>query len=404
VLARNKFLLSLKDLNLLAAIPDLAAAGVTSFKIEGRYKGMGYVKNITAAFRRAIDRFIEGRPEYRRASAGKSEVSFSPAPEKTFNRGYTSYFLFGGGGKIASIHTRKSIGEYVGRVTRIGKNFFSLDGQSLHNGDGLCFFTEKEELAGFRVDRVEKERIYPNSLKGLAVGSGLYRNYNIAFDRILKKSSAVRTVGVAMDLCQDADGVRVTAVDEDDNRVETYVDIPFEPARDPAGARKQMEKHLTRTGSTPYRVARLTVSSPRPGFVPPSALNGLRREILDMLTRVRAENYPRGEAPFTPNDIPYPENRLDHRANVLNSHARRFYQRHGVETVEPAFETLTDTSGRQVMNTRYCVRHELNLCPKDRRGELLPGPPLRISDGRHSYRLEFDCRDCRMMVFLEGEG
>jgi putative protease len=400
VLARDKFLLSLKDLCLLHAIPDLAAAGITSFKIEGRYKGMDYVKNITAAFRGAIDRFIADHPEFRRSSSGESELSFTPAPEKTFNRGYTSYFLSGRKEKIASIRTQKSMGEYVGTVTRMGKDFFSMDGHDLRNGDGLCFFTKQETLEGFRVNRVEKDRIYPNTLKSLAKGTELYRNYNIAFDRILKKTSADRTVAVKMEFFQDNEGIRLTAVDEDGNREAREVELPFEAPRDAAGARKQIEKHLSRTGGTLFRTTRITVSSSQPGFVPPSILNGLRREVLDALARSRAQGYQRREIPFIPNDIPYPETHLDFSANVYNNHARRFYKRHGIETIDPAFESLTDFSGRQVMTTRYCLRRQLDLCTKDHRGKKLPKAPFRIGDGRHSYRLEFDCLRCRMKVFL----
>lgn len=400
VLARDKFLLSLKDLNLLHAIPELAAAGVTSFKIEGRYKGMDYVKNVTAAFREALDRFIAGHPEYRRASSGVCELSFSPAPEKTFNRGYTSYFLHGGKEKIASIHTQKSIGEYVGTVTRIGKNFFSIDEHDLHNGDGLCFFTKQQTLAGCRVDRVEKEKIHPGSLKGLTVGTKLYRNFNIAFDRLLKKVSAVRRIPVEMDFFQDSGSIRLSAHDEDGNRAEVSIEMPFEPARDSAGARKHIEKHLSRTGNTPYRVTRLIFSSSRPGFVPPSTLNRLRRKVLDTLTRVRIENYVRGEIPFIPNDAPYPEKNLDYRANVLNRNARQFYKRHGVAAIEPAFETLADPVGRRVMTTRYCIRHQLDMCLQQGHLKDPPKEPLRMSDGYHSYRLEFDCGKCRMHVLL----
>jgi putative protease len=133
-------------------------------------------------------------------------------------------------------------------------------------------------------------------------------------------------------------------------------------------------------------------------------LNGLRRDVLDALTRIRAENYNRGQVPFTPNDVPYPEKHLDYGANVLNSHARRFYQRHGVETIEPAFETFSDTFGKQVMLTRYCVRRQLGMCVKNESVTHPPKEPLKISDGHHTYRLEFDCRRCRMKIFLEGRG
>ena len=163
VIRQRKFLLSLKDLNLMNAIPDLVAAGVTSFKIEGRYKGIDYVKNVTAAYRQAIDRFISGHPDYRRSSSGVSTFAFSPDPDRTFNRGYTQYFISGRREKVASIDTQKSIGQYVGVITGMGKDYFRMNRHDLQNGDGLCFFTKQNDLAGFRVDRVEKEKIYPNS-------------------------------------------------------------------------------------------------------------------------------------------------------------------------------------------------------------------------------------------------
>lgn len=404
VLARNKYLLSLKDLNLLGAIPDLVTAGVTSFKIEGRYKGIGYVKNVTAAFRIAIDQFLAGRPEFRRASSGESEILFEPSPEKTFNRGYTSYFMFESKEKKASIHTQKSIGEFVGTVTRVGKDFFCHDGKDLRNGDGLCFFTKQKTLAGCRVNRVGKDRVFPGCMEGVMVGTELYRNFNIVFDRSLEKISAIRRIPVELVFFQDNSGVRLLVEDGDGNRAEASIGLPFELARDPHGSKRKIEKHLARVGNTPYRVTRLTNSSLQPGFVPPSTLNKLRREVLNRLTRIRNEGYFRETIPFTPSDVPYLDKKLDYRANVLNRHARRFYERHGVESIGPAFEILSDVLGKQVMSTRYCIRHQLDLCMKQNRVKHLPKEPLRINDGRHIYRLEFDCRKCRMHVILEGGG
>jgi putative protease len=227
---------------------------------------------------------------------------------------------------------------------------------------------------------------------------------NTAFERLLKKKSAVRTVAVEMVFVQDAEGIRVSVEDEDGNRVERSADMPFEPARDPSAARKQIEKHLGRTGNTPYRVIRLNLPSAPQGFVPPSRLNGLRREVLDALTLLRMESRVREEMPFAPNDAAYPEKHLDYRANVLNKRARQFYERHGVETIEPAFETFSEPFEKQVMATRYCIRHQLGLCMKHQQVKQPPKEPLKISDGRHVYRLAFDCRRCRMTVFLEGKG
>jgi collagenase-like PrtC family protease len=402
VIRQQKFLLCLKDLNLMNAIPDLVAAGVTCFKIEGRYKGIDYVKNVTAAYRLTIDRFIGRRSDYCRSSSGVSTFAFSPDPDRTFNRGYTQYFISGGRDKVASLDTQKSIGQYVGAITGMGKGFFLMDNHDLQNGDGLCFFTKHNDLAGFRADRVDKEKIYPNNMKGLEIGTPLYRNHDMALTRILNKSSAQRRIAVEMDFVQEDASIRLAVRDEDGNQAEALVEVLFEPSRDPTRAREQVERHLSSTGTTPYQVAGLTIHPEQPGFLPVSTLNGIRRDVLETLTRIRLEKYPRQTIGFAPNDAPYPEKRLDFRANVLNEHARRFYARHGAKVIEPAFEALSDTAGKTVMTTRYCIRHQLDLCPRYSRSGRPLKDPLRLSDSHHTYRLEFDCRQCRMRVILEG--
>ena len=402
VIRQEKFLLSLKDLNLMNTIPDLVAVGVTSFKIEGRYKGTDYVKNVTAAFRQVVDRFISEHSDYCRSSSGVSELTFSPDPDRTFNRGYTQYFISGRKEKVASIDTQKSIGQHVGAITGMGKDFFRMRDNDLQNGDGLCFFTKQSDLAGFRVDRVDKEKIYPNNMKGLEIGTPLYRNHDMALTRILNKSSARRRIAVEMDFMQEDTLIRLAVRDKDGNQAEALREVLFEPPRDPSRAREQIETHLSSTGNTPYRVTELTIHPHQPGFIPVSTLNGIRREVLEALTRIRLEQYPHQTIGFAPNDTPYPEKRLDFRANVLNEHARRFYKRHCTEIIEPAFETLPDTTGKTVMTTRYCIRYQLDLCTKYCQLSHPPKEPLRISDRHHTYCLEFDCRQCRMLVILEG--
>ncbi|MEN6375469.1 MAG: U32 family peptidase [Smithella sp.] len=401
IILQNKFLLSLKDLNLMDFIPDLIAAGVTSFKIEGRYKGIEYVKNVTAAFRKIVDRFISGQDGYRRSSSGVSTFTFLPDPERTFNRGYTQYFIAGGRQKVASLDTQKSIGQYLGKITCVGKDFFRLDHHDLQNGDGLCFFTKKNDLAGFRVERVDKGKIYPNNMTGLATGITLYRNYDIALTRALKKSSADRRIAVEMNFRQENTLIRLAARDEDGNAAEAAKEISFEPPRDPVRAVKQIEKHLASTGNTPYLTARLTIEPEQPGFLPASTLNGIRRDVLERLTAIRSEAYLRQSIKIIPNDFPYPEKKLDFHANVYNAQARQFYERHGASVVEPALETLSNATEKTVMTTRYCLRYQLDLCPGMQHPAFPVKEPLRLRDAHHTYRLEFDCRKCRMFVILE---
>ncbi|MFH0728420.1 MAG: U32 family peptidase [Pseudomonadota bacterium] len=397
----QKFPLSLKDMNRIDAIADLVAAGITSFKIEGRYKDIEYVKNITAAYRLAIDRFLGGHPDYSRASSGAAAHLFSPDPERTFNRGYTAYFLFGGEEKIASMDTQKAIGQYVGTISAIEKDFFRLKTGELQNGDGICFLTAEKKLAGCRIERVRGDDIYPGAMKHLTVGTALYRNHDQVLTRLLNKQSARRRIGVDMDFFMDETGLHLVVTDEDGNRTEHRVAARFEPARDPSRMAAQIETQLSSTGNTPFQVRRVRISPGTQGFVPLATLNGVRREALEALAKIRLQAYPRPIFPLVTNTVPYPERILDFHANVLNDHARRFYERHGAAVAEPAFETFSEPAGKTVMTTRYCIRRELDACFKSHQSTRRIKDPLRITDGRHVYRLEFDCRECRMSVILE---
>jgi 23S rRNA 5-hydroxycytidine C2501 synthase len=400
----DKHLLSLKDLNLLQNIPDLISAGITSFKIEGRYKEIDYVKNVTAAYSRALDASILNNPKYRRSSSGRSEISFFPDPAKTFNRGFTRYFISGRQGTVASMDTPKSIGQPVGTVTALGKGFIRTDCADLMNGDGLCFFTKTKTLSGFRVERVEDSKIFPNTMKDLAKGVHLYRNYDIAFERILRKNSSRRWINVEMEFNHDGDTVHLEASDEDGNRAEFNIPLPYEAPRDPSIAREQLEKQLSSTGNTPYKVSRIRISN-RVGFYSIGFLNNARRNILAELARIRLEHFARETAVHVPNSILYPKKKLDYHANVFNKHARHFYERHGAEVMEPAFESLLEHEGREVMRTRYCLRHELDACLKPGKSRHRLKEPLRIRDAHHEYLLKFDCDACKMsLILLEKRG
>ena len=402
VILADKFLLSLKDLNLMNDLPALVAAGVTSFKIEGRYKEIDYVKNVTAAYSQVLDDFVAKHPAYRRSSSGRSEILFSPDPAKTFNRGFTKYFISGRREKVASIDTPKSMGQPVGTVTGAGKDFFRTDCRDLKNGDGLCFFTGERNLLGFRVERVEGSKIFPNTMKGLAKGVHLFRNHDAALTRVLNKISGRRRINVEMNFARSGDTIRLAAEDEDGNRTESILDMPYVEPRDPAMAREQIDKHLSGTGNTPFKVTKITISDSI-GFSTIRFLNSIKRDVLEKLEKVRFEKYPRKTAVFVPNNVPYPEKTLDYRANVFNELARRFYARHGAEVVEPAFEILPEKAGREVMRTKHCLLYELDACVKSGRSRRKLQEPLRISDEHHAYLLRFDCEACRMSVILLGK-
>ena len=264
----KKFLLSLKDLNLSAHIADLVFAGVTSFKIEGRLKDVEYVKNVVAAYRIAIDKFIHTHPAYGRASSGTPVFDFTPDLSKTFNRGYTTYFINGRKGKIASFNTQKSMGQSVGIVTEIGRDFFRYDGIPLENGDGLCFFTAEDKLTGFLVNQVKDDRIYPNALKGLTPGTPLYRNHDHAFSRCLKKTSAKRRIALSVEFIQKPATIGLKMIDEDNIQSEYTLAHTYETAKHPNRMAAQIHTHLARTGDTAYTISKIDIQPSSPGFIP----------------------------------------------------------------------------------------------------------------------------------------
>jgi len=400
MVSKDQYLLSLRDMNRLSAIPDLISAGVTSFKIEGRYKSIHYVKNVTAAYRLAIDRFIATHHGYSKASSGINAFSFEPDVERTFNRGYTDYYLSETQAKIASLATQKSIGKRLGTITAVGKNHFLIDTPEIHNGDGLCFFTKDGKLSGCRVQRADGPKIIPNTMRGLAAGLTVNRNADQAFEKVLNQSTGERRIRVLMRFEQDENNIRLFATDEDEHQVRASVALPFALSRNPVDCVKRIEKQLARSGNTPYIVLKIEVVPKSPGFIPVGMLNSLRRNVLDQLTRIRQESDLRQTIPFVPNSVAYPEKILDYRANVANSRALAFYKRHGAMVIEPAFEYLSDHTGKTVMTTRYCIRYQLDLCSRSSPGQTIQ-EPLRIRDAHHTYRLHFDCDRCTMSVILE---
>lgn len=401
----KKHLLSLKDLNLIDYLKDLRDAGITSFKIEGRYKDISYVKNVVAAYRQAIDRLIENSPGYRKSSSGAVKFKFVPDLNRTFNRGYTSYFLLGqeNSSNQAAMDTPKSIGEKVGSITEAGKNWFSLSGGTLHNGDGLCFISKYGVLKGFRVNRVENGRTFPNDMGGLGVGVTLFRNHDHEFLKLLDRKTADRRVGLSMRFAQTATEICLSVTDEDGYSVNHSVAAAYEEAREPDKVRDQIYSQLTSTGNTIFAVTDFSMDGSMAGFLPLSLLNALRREALDQLTGVRKSGYTVKKRVLKSSLNPtYPDKSLDYRANVFNRSAMAFYEHHGTKVVEDAFETGIDPSGKILMTTRYCIRREIGACLKHEKKQRKVDPPLTLTDGKRTYLLHFDCRQCLMHVVAGG--
>lgn len=406
IVAYDRHLLSMKDNDQSANLEALIAAGIRSFKIEGRYKDMAYVKNTVAHYRRLLDAILSGSPQYRPASSGRSTHFFTPQPEKTFNRGATDYFAHGRQRDIGAFETPKFSGEAIGVVTRLGADWFEIDGDvELHNGDGVSYQPPgskgANKLAGVRINVVRGRRLHPKEMPAdLKPGMTLYRNRDQAFERVLEKASAERRIGVRLALAVIDGGPVLTLEDEDGFSVTVRQQAAAAPARDAGKALASLRNHLGRLGGTDFSATRIDIATPV--FVPASALNALRRDGIAALVEARAAGRPRPSraAPVEP-PAAYPEKELTYLGNVFNARARAFYRKHGVELIADAYEADTTPGDVSLMITRHCLRYSFNLCPKEARDWKIKGvnaEPMTLVNGAERLTLRFDCKACEMHV------
>lgn len=414
-LIEGKHLLSLRDMNRLDKLGELLDAGASSLKIEGRLKDVAYVKDVVAAYRKKLDAIIAANPErYRRSSFGRSEVSFDPAPEKSFNRGFTDYFLTNrqpANGTLASFSTPKSIGLPVGRVVKCkGKTLWVKLKTPLNNGDGLGYFDTAGEFRGFRVNRVENDRLMAASEVTVPSGTVLYRNFDKEREMLLAGKTAVRRIGVALQLSKLENGLRLVLRSEDGAEVTVADYLELDEAKSPQAERRR--KELEKLGDTIYEAAEVsdTVGNL---FVPASRLSALRRRGIEMLDVARAAAF-RPEKPGKASASPllpegYRVTRHDNIANHISAGLYAQAVRNGEKlpcTAEAA-ENLpraaeVDGLGKdtRVMETRYCLRRELGCCLKTPQAGDLPRD-LYLVSGSSRFRLAFDCANCRMQLHVQ---
>lgn len=387
-LAGNSHLLSLKDLNLSEHIEELIEAGVSSFKIEGRLKDRAYVANIVAFYRAKLDEL-----GVQRSSSGKSKIDFIPDPNKTFNRDYTTHFLHGVGDKVGRPQTPKMIGERIGTVRSAGRRFVRIEPEvEVHRGDGICFFDKNGEMRGSVINEVYEGMLAPDKPKGIEAGTILYRNRDHEFLTQIKKSQPQRLIDVRLSLSESADGLVLRAIDEDGCEAQFEAACEKTTAEKPDKAIENIRKQLMKTGGTQFDCSRVDVDLSEPLFVPISVLNALRRGALEELGRAREDRRPKLARKAHVDDFPYPAEKLTFEGNVLNKLAEDFYKRHGVKEIDPAAESGIDLIGTRVMTTRYCLRHQLDMCGDD--------APLTLVDNEgHRLELRFDCKRCGMEVF-----
>ena len=396
VLDAQRYFLSLKDMNQSEHLGELIEAGAVSFKIEGRLKDVTYVKNVTAAYSQLLNAYIKQHPgQYERASKGSCTYTFKPDLRKTFNRGYTTYFLHGRQPDIASFDTPKAMGEFVGTVKELRGNSFNVAGvASFSNGDGLCFVNDRRELEGFRVNRVEGNRLFPLKMPAnLRPGLRLYRNNDQEIERLLGKKSAERKMTVSMALRATADGFSLQMGDA----VASIVAEHQKAQKDP---RENIIRQLTKLGGTPFECSEVDIPADFNYFIPSSLLAELRRKTVEAALAPSVSSQTSYILHQTSDITPQPSYHLPYLYNASNALARAFYEQQGVQVTD-AFE-VRQPAERLIMQCRHCLRFALGRCVKHggRKPEWKEPLSLRLGDGRQ-FRLEFDCRHCQMNIYAD---
>ncbi len=402
-LIRNSHLLSIKDLDVSDQIPNLIEAGIVSFKIEGRLKDVAYVKNNVSYLRQKLDSYLEGSDKYTKASSGKCTYTFDSTLNRTFNRGYTDYFVNERHASIGSWESPKSKGQYIGKLIRtIGDAYEIENGELLNNGDGLCFINEQNEADGIYVNKAENGKVYPNVLKEIKNGTFIYRNNDVAFIKIVEREdSAIRKIGTTLLFTENEKGFELIVTDEDGNVSTVTLEHAKEQTKTGESIAENIKTQLAKTGFTPYSADEIDVVFSQNWFLPISKINEMRRNVFDQLSEIRLANYKREEHQLVKTSHPYPETKLDFMYNVSNKTARKFYERHGVTEIEKAFELQWDPGKSRVMTTKYCIKYELKKCPihqKDIVGVKVK-EPLVLKQGELEYKLKFNCKPCEMEIW-----
>ena len=423
VVAFEQHVLSMKDNDQSANLNALIDAGVRSFKIEGRYKDMGYVKNLTAHYRLLLDEVLEQRPELARASSGECTFYFQPEPDRNFNRGSTDYFVNGRKDDIGAFESPKHLGLPLGEVAKVGDTWFDVaiddvatrEAGGIHNGDGLNYLTLTKDVVGVQVNTAEPIgksgriwRVHPNegveALKDLQPGLAINRNRDRAWENLLGKKSSDRRIGLWAALSDTPDGLALQLSDDDGFVGEAQVVCDKQAPQDAERAEATLREQVGKLGTTIFEPHEVTLSLAQPWFVPASALKALRRDAVVALEAAREagrERLQRAAAVEPP--APYPEDALSYLANVFNHKARDFYAKHGVKVIEPAYESHEELGEVSLMITKHCVRFSLSLCPKQAKGVQgvqgqVKAEPLQLINGKEKLTLRFDCKPCEMHV------
>jgi putative protease len=425
-IAHDKHVLSMKDNNQSENLAALVDAGVRSFKIEGRYKDMAYVKNITGHYRVLMDELIEARqystdperPPLSRASSGNTTLYFTPNPEQNFNREFTDYFVQGRKEDIGAFDSPKNPGIVLGEVMGTGPNWLEVQPYDkaavLHNGDGLCYYDLQKELVGVAINRAESTakkgvwRLFPKDpiegFRDLRAGMVINRNRDMDWVRGLEKTSSERRIGAWVELAETPQGFELKLTDEDGHSATASLACAKELAKDAVRNDASLREHLSKFGATSFEVLNLQINLSQAWFVPASSLNALRRDAVAAFEQARLDAYARPQrAAAVEPPVSYPEDSLTYLANVYNQKAHDFYAKHGVKVIEAAYESHEELGEASLMITKHCVRFSMSLCPKQAKGVTgvqgtVKAEPLMLINGSEKLTLRFDCKPCEMHV------
>ncbi len=375
ILAKDLYLLSLKDFNASKHLEKLVNAGVKSFKIEGRLKDINYVKNVVAYYRTKLDKISQ------RTSSGKIFLDFKPDLNKSFNRGFTDYFLEQRK-ECYNFLTSKSLGEKLGKIKNIGKDYFELD-TDINPQDGLCYFID-DELTGCLVNRVDGFKIYPNKMDKLKKGMIVYRNFDAKFEKKLSNSKTRRKIAARFIYNE---GI-LHAIDEDKNEVEIQV-IATEKAKNQEKMSENFKTQLKKSGESDFYVTDVKINDDILPFLTVAELNNLRREILNKLMEERLKNYER-DVQLPVHYAKFPAKNLDYKANIHNHLAKSFYEKCYCENCEMSYES-TKPKNIEIMRTKHCLKFAFNMCNS-------PQKLFLIDEKNKKYSLKFDCQNCEMII------
>ena len=416
---REGYFLSTKDLCLEHRLEDLISAGISSFKIEGRLKDENYVKNVTAFYRKKLDGIIAKHADLQRSSTGICTPTFTPDLQKTFTRGFTEYYIDKQRNDVANIRSPKSQGEYLGKVveshntsSQRERNHIKIKTKAqLHNGDGLCYYDINGELTGIHINNVCDGNILLNKNTRLPIGTDVWRNVDVEFQKQLEASNQERKLPISAIFQSNGLHYSLTLSDADGNSATTKR-TATEVAKNQNKQRETITNQIAKMGDSIFLFSGLEFTGTDVPFIPIADINSLRRETCDLLRNKIVESVEtrhgtslhgkttmmnnvetRLIASLQQNTIQYPTNEPhDFRLNVANPKTVEFFHRHGVDVSQRAFE-LEHRQNVPLMTTKYCIRHQLGACKKGK------AEPLLLSDKSHTFRVEFDCEKCEMNIF-----